>query len=105
MIYLTIITKKPSNVFLLFLLCFPFFLSAQTGTIRGKVVDASTGKALMGTSIQVVGTNTGAITDENGEFAIANQKTPIDVEATYVGYDKKTLTITNYNPRFKCRIV
>ena len=98
MIYLTRITKKPSNVFLLFLLCFPFFLSAQTGTIRGKVVDASTGQALMGTSIQVVGTNTGAITDENGEFAIANQKTPIDVEATNVGYDKKTLTITNYNP-------
>ena len=79
-------------------MCIPFFLSAQTGTIRGKVVDANTGQALMGTSLQVVGTNTGAITDENGEFAIANQKTPINIEITYVGYDKKTLTITNYNP-------
>ena len=77
---------------------FPFVMNAQTGTISGKVVDANTGQALMGTSLQVVGTNTGAITDENGEFSIANQKTPINLEITYVGYDKKTLTITNYNP-------
>jgi TonB-dependent starch-binding outer membrane protein SusC len=98
MTYIIKITSKPVNLLLLFFMCIPFFLSAQTGTIRGKVVDANTGQALMGTSLQVVGTNTGAITDENGEFAIANQKTPINIEITYVGYDKKTLTITNYNP-------
>ena len=98
MTYIIKITSKPVNLLLLFFMCIPFFLSAQTGTIRGKVVDANTGQALMGTSLQVVGTNSGAITDENGEFAISNQKTPVNLEITYVGYDKKTLTITNYNP-------
>ena len=74
MTYLTKITKKSNYIILHFLMSFPFVMNAQTGTINGKVVDANTGQALMGTSLQVVGTNTGAITDENGEFSIANQK-------------------------------
>ena len=96
--YSTRYKNKISNLFLIFLLCFPFLLNAQSRTIRGKVVDAYSGQALIGSSIQIVGTKTGVITDENGEFQIENQNVPLDLEVNFIGYDKKTLTITSYNP-------
>ena len=60
----------------LIFLFFSFFGSSlqagTTGKIVGKVVDASTGKPLIGVNVIVVGTQMGAATDENGDYLILN---------------------------------
>ena len=45
---------------------------AQTGTIRGSVKDAKTKEVLIGCTVRIDGTTTGAATDIEGNFTIAN---------------------------------
>ncbi len=83
---------------LLILLVFPFVLSAQVGTVRGTVVDSKTGEGIIGAIIKVAGTNTGAVTDETGAFSIANQKIPVDLEISYIGYENQTISVKSLTP-------
>ena len=43
---------------------------AQTQTVNGKVVDASTGEPIIGASVVVQGTSTGSITSVDGDFTV-----------------------------------
>lgn len=61
----------------------------QNQGIKGSVLDA-TGEALIGASVKVVGTTTGAVTDIDGNFTI-NCKPGTMIEVSYIGY--KTLTV------------
>lgn len=47
-------------------------LSAQTGTIKGSVVDAKTNEPLIGASVLIEGTTLGAAADLDGNFEIHN---------------------------------
>ena len=49
-------------------------LNAQNGDIKGKVTDANTGEPLIGAAVMVMGTSTGAATDFDGNFTLANIK-------------------------------
>jgi len=73
---------------LLFLLVLTVRLAARnTGSIRGQVVDAETRLPLFGTNVLVLGTETGAATDTNGEYTIEN--VPVGtyrLRFTYIGY-------------------
>jgi len=44
--------------------------AGPSGKIRGRIIDAATGKPLPGVSVQVQGTNIGAMSDNDGEFDI-----------------------------------
>jgi len=63
-------------------------VSAQTKAIRGSVIDATTGEALIGASVTVKGASTGTITDTDGNFSLelSERKT---LTASYVGYLSK----------------
>ena len=64
---------------------------AQTKTVTGTVTD-STHEPLIGASILVKGTSTGAITDMNGKYSIS--VTPEDVLVfSYVGYEKQEIKV------------
>ena len=64
-------------------------------TIVGTVLDARTSEKLPGCSVLIQGTTNGAMTDANGEFTLlTGQKLPFRLEVTYVGYQKKEITIT-----------
>ncbi len=64
-------------------------------TISGTVLDARTSEKLPGCSVLIQGTTNGAVTDANGEFTlVTGQKLPFTLVATYLGYQKKELTIT-----------
>lgn len=69
---------------LVFQTCISF---AQTGTLKGKVIDEQTKETLIGATIQLVGTYTGASCDINGEYEIKNVK-PGDysVKFSFLGY-------------------
>ena len=82
-------------IYVLLLFAFiPYFMFAGNGRIKGKVTDLSTGEALVGANILVVGSSFGAATDVNGDFVIMNLDAgSYSVKASYLGY--QAITVTN----------
>ena len=79
----------------LFLLClFPLGALAQ-GAITGTVND-ETGEPIIGASVQVQGTKTGAITDFNGNFSVqAGSNATLVI--SYIGYTSATVKVNGRN--------
>jgi len=65
------------------------FLFAQTtGKISGKVAEAKSGEALIGTNIIIEALGTGAATDGNGDYFIINLPPGnYDIKASMIGYE------------------
>ncbi len=83
--------------FLLVTLLLGLFLTvpvySQTGKIVGTVTNASTGEALPGANVIVVGTYLGAATDTDGHFTILNVSPGVyDLQVSVIGYKKVTKT-------------
>lgn len=76
------------------LFIFTFIVSvsyAQTGTIRGKIVDAKTGETLIGASAVIKGTTKGAVANLDGEYEIKNlEYGEYILEVSFVSYKKTT---------------
>lgn len=66
---------------------------AQTGNVQGTVVDGN-GDPVIGASVFVKGTKTGAITDIDGKFFIKDVSGKTLV-VTYIGYDKQEVKAEN----------
>lgn len=49
-------------------------VSAQAFNVKGTIVDKTTKEPLIGATIQIEGTTTGAITDIDGRFELSNLK-------------------------------
>ncbi|MEI8102251.1 MAG: TonB-dependent receptor [Chlorobium sp.] len=71
---------------------------ADTGTVKGKIIDKSDGEGVFGASVTIAGTTLGTATDMNGNFTLPNvpakqQKVSISI----VGYApaSQTLTVTS----------
>ena len=80
---------------LLFLLClFPLGSMAQS-VVKGTVIDEA-GEAIIGASVQVQGTKTGAVTDFDGNFSVeaASNATLI---ISYVGYVTEEVSVQGRN--------
>ena len=86
-----------TNILVLTTLLLPWKLSAQdtpttnppiiNATVTGKVLDARTGKHLIGATVSIKGTTNGSSTNQNGQFTlITGQKLPFAVLVSYVGY-------------------
>lgn len=71
------------------LLCLPLGAWAQTGSVSGTVKDPN-GEPLPGATVFVIGTYSGAFTDDEGRFELKNLK-PGDysLRFTYIGYAEK----------------
>ena len=67
----------------------------QQVTVTGKVTDAATGEALIGVTVLVKGTTTGALTDVNGSFTIpvANRQT-VTLQISFIGYTTQEVQVT-----------
>ncbi len=86
----TYIMFRSTYLFFAFLALPLAFLSAQTQTIRGTVVDRHSEMPLIGATVQIVTTDAlqGVVTDENGRFAF--QDIPVGRHAlaiSYLGYE------------------
>lgn len=67
--------------------------AAQTGTIRGQVLDSEYNEALIGATVFLEGTQRGANTDLDGQFSMDG--VPVGtytIVFTYVSYEKVTVT-------------
>lgn len=63
-------------------------------TLKGKVVDAKNGKALIGANVRLVGTSIGIATNNKGEFIL--EKVPessYTLRASYSGYEVSSIKI------------
>src|SRR6056297_341842 len=79
---------------LLAFLIAPSLAAAQTGTVQGQVVDASTGQPLPSAQVTVEGTGLGGLTNQQGRFLVLNvpagQQT---VRALLIGYSPEQATV------------
>ena len=67
------------------------FAMAQK-TVTGTVKDAS-GEPMIGVSVKVKGTSIGGVTDLNGRFTIQNVPSSAQLQASYIGYLTKTVSV------------
>ncbi len=68
----------------------------QQRTVSGQVTDEK-GEPMIGVSVLVKGTKTGAITDFNGNFKIDVPAGAREFQVTYMGYKPQTVRITGGN--------
>ena len=76
-------------------LALPSALEAQTGSIRGQVVDAITQRAVGGAQIEIVDTRQGGLTNTSGQYLILN--VPVgdhEVRVQFIGFGTVTQTVT-----------
>src|SRR5690606_32373537 len=74
------------SLLLILTLNFPLVSLAQTGTIRGAVFDNATGEPLIGVTVQIEGTTTGAATDFDGKFEIRIDAGTYAIITSYISY-------------------
>lgn len=77
---------------------------AQTGVLKGKVLDAINNKPLPFVNVVIVDTNIGGTTDMDGNFKITGLEPGFKrVKASFVGYEQKIseeVQVTNANPGY-----
>jgi len=82
------------TLFLLSFIIFSILLQAQNlQQISGVVKDGTTNELLIGVSILVTGTNTGTVTDVNGNFSLAVMQNAV-LKVSYIGYQTQEIKIT-----------
>jgi outer membrane receptor protein involved in Fe transport len=77
---------------LVFSLLLGLEMSAQRGTIRGKVLDGETGEPLFAANAVLKGTTNGATTDFDGFFEITAEPGTYDLNITFIGMSGTTIT-------------
>jgi TonB-linked SusC/RagA family outer membrane protein len=65
----------------------------QQQKITGIVTDKKSGDALPGVNVVVQGTTSGDITDANGKYTIAVTNNNVNLEFSFIGYEKVTVPI------------
>ncbi|WP_454801706.1 SusC/RagA family TonB-linked outer membrane protein [Mucilaginibacter phyllosphaerae] len=77
---------------LLLLTFFSTAVFAQNIAVKGNVTDAKTGEALIGVTVAIKGTTTGAQTDANGAFSV-NAPANGTLQVSYIGYTTQDVAI------------
>src|SRR2546422_3343079 len=68
---------------------------AQNITITGNVENSSTREKVPAVSVTIKGATTGTFTDDKGNFKIStNQKLPVTLLFTSIGYELQEVTVT-----------
>ena len=71
-----------------FLVCMATLQAQQSRKVSGKVVDSKTGEELIGVTVIIKGTTSGAITDVNGNYILDVSDASADILIfSYIGYD------------------
>jgi len=80
---------------LLSLLAIPLAAQAPSGSVRGRVTDAASGRGLGDAQVLVTDTRIGAMTDSNGDFALTGVPTGSrSVTVRRLGYQPVTRTVS-----------
>lgn len=83
--------KHFSLLLITFLITGLFTLTAQNGTVAGKVVDEVTGETLIGVAVMVKGTGKGVSTDIDGTYKLQLAPGTYALQVSYISYQTKVL--------------
>ncbi|KAA6300374.1 MAG: TonB-dependent receptor SusC, partial [Candidatus Ordinivivax streblomastigis] len=61
--------------------------------ITGSVVDERTNQSIIGSSVIVANTTTGAITDTEGKFVVRTKELPVTLLVSFVGYATSVIEV------------
>src|SRR5690606_12952241 len=87
--------KKLLMAVLVAMLAVPAALSAQTGSVAGKITDAACGAELTGANVFIQQLSIGAVTDLDGNYTIPNVPAgTYAVRVTFVGYQTVNTSVT-----------
>ena len=83
---------RVKNLILAALCVLPFSLLAQSGILKGKVVDKTSGEELIGAAVFLQNeVTTGTITDPFGVFQMSLPVGTYNIQSSYVGYQRMTI--------------
>ena len=68
-------------------------VSMQAIDVKGVIIDKATGEPLIGATVQIEGTTTGAVTDIDGRFELGNLKDRDILIIQYVAYQSQRITV------------
>ena len=95
------------NFLIIILLIASLSSLAQNNFIRGKIIDNETGETLIGVTVRVAGTNTGTISDFDGNYSLSLNPGVYSIRVSYISYQSQTrndieveegnVTIANFN--------
>jgi iron complex outermembrane recepter protein len=88
-----LIQRMKKHLLLLAILITSSSLFAQKFVLRGVVTDANSKELLIGASVIVKGTTTGAVTDVDGNYQMTLDKGNYTIVFSYVGYSTTENTI------------
>ena len=84
--------KLKNSITIILLLLFVQKTVAQQ-TIKGVVYDKKNKETLIGANVVIPSTSKGTMTDFNGYFEIETQKLPVEIEVSFIGFEKTTITV------------
>jgi outer membrane receptor protein involved in Fe transport len=87
-----------TKLFLAVFYCLIFNGLILSQTIRGKVVDNTSGETLIGASVTVKGSASGTVTDYDGAFELKAVSLPVTIVITYLGYMPKDVIVNDTKP-------
>jgi TonB-dependent SusC/RagA subfamily outer membrane receptor len=68
--------------------------AARAGTVSGRVTDVATGRPVGAAQVTVVGTNLGAVTDDNGRYTVRGVPArAVTLRAIRIGYAEQTAPV------------
>lgn len=80
--------KKLFTLFIIILYSLPVVSQERTGTIKGRVFNVKTNEGVAFATVQVWGTSTGMITDEDGNFTLTGIKPGfVELRVSSVGFN------------------
>lgn len=83
---------RSASLCLAFVLC-ANAMHAQNTTVKGTVVDKTSGDPMIGAAVTIEGTTMGTVTGGDGEFVLAGAPTGGTINVTYVGYKDFTTPV------------
>jgi outer membrane receptor protein involved in Fe transport len=85
--------------------CLSTLGSAQQYKLRGTVTDGNTGETLIGASVVIKGTTTGATTNVDGRFEVlTNELPPYTLVISFIGYAPQEVVVNSLDQELKFKL-
>jgi iron complex outermembrane recepter protein len=83
-----LLTRLPKRLFVFGTFLFVLQIAVSQTVVKGKIIDAGTGEVLVGATVVIKGTTTGAQTDYDGLFSFSTDtKPPFTLQISFIGFE------------------